>query len=114
MKKFLTHLMLVIVAVALSTGIAFALAPLQSDPVIADVASDGTVSSIDLDGGAETFIEFGDPDDGITGNRGLLGESCTGAGSSGLGTDGPTALSTDVDLLWQLYGLYLQFQFIFP
>ncbi len=109
MKKFQKNLVFVILAVAFCSGVAFGSAPLQNDPVLAVTAADGTVSNLDLNGGDDTLIQFGDPDDGITGNRGDTDGAYVGSGMLGsLGGD-PGLIIEDADLWWQLYDLYLQF-----
>jgi len=109
MNKFLTHLMVAILVVAFCASSAFGAAPMQNDPVMAVVAADGTVSIIDLNDGSEAVIQFGDPDDGITGNRGDSGETLTGSSLPGFVGGASDAVSVDGDLWLQLYELYLQF-----
>jgi hypothetical protein len=109
MKKFQNYLVFAILVIAFSTGTAFGAAPMQDDPALAVYAADGTVSSLDLDGGSDTLIQYGDPDDGITGNRGDTDGSYIGSGCLGSIGGDPGLIIEDADLWWQLYELYLQF-----
>lgn len=88
MKKIRT--LLVLLVIVFSFQALPVLAAHESMPLVADVLEDGSTEVSDLgDGGV--YQEFGDPDDGITGNRGPVNNLGGTAGFSGSLIDGDDA-----------------------
>lgn len=97
MKKYLTLITMALVLTAMCT-VAAASDRTQSDgAVVVTLDGQGNIVAMDIDGEWDVLIGYGDPDDGITGNR---GDSCNNAAGLLGNTDLPESDLLGLLMMW--------------